>query len=204
MLRSRKVRVPMSPQATAAGPDAETIWREFHDALLAFIRRRVRSREVAEDILQDVMLRIHRHSGDLDQADAVAGWIHGIARNAIADHYRSAKVRRERPAGIEIDAEAVADTGEGPDVRGELSACITPLLANLPAAHREALQLTEIDGLTQAAAASRLGISHSGMKSRVQRGREQLRRVLTECCDVERDRRGGLTEYRPRNGACSC
>jgi RNA polymerase sigma-70 factor (ECF subfamily) len=194
----------VSSQPTAAAPDAEAIWREFHDRLFAFINRRVPSRETAEDILQDVMLRIHRHAEDLERADAVGAWIHGIARNAIADHYRSAKVRRERPAGIGLDGEGAAETETESDVRGELSACVASLLERVPATHREALRLTEIEGLTQATAAERLGISHSGMKSRVQRGRAQLKQVLTDCCEIERDRRGGLTAYRPRNGACGC
>jgi RNA polymerase sigma-70 factor, ECF subfamily len=194
----------VSSQLTTAAPGAEAIWREFHDRLFGFINRRVPSRETAEDILQDVMLRIHRHADDVERVEAVGAWIHGIARNAIADHYRSAKVRRERPAGIEVDAEAAAEPETESDVRGELSACVAPLLDRVPASYREALRLTEIEGLTQAAAAERLGISHSGMKSRVQRGRAQLKQVLTACCQIERDRRGSLTAYQPRKGACDC
>src|SRR5207248_11388815 len=64
--------------------------------------------------------------------------------------------------------------------------------------------LTEIDGLTQAQAADRLGLSLPGMKSRVQRGRQQLEEMLIQCCAVERDVRGGLTDYRPRHGPCGC
>jgi DNA-directed RNA polymerase specialized sigma24 family protein len=65
MLRHRDrdgVRMPVSAQRTAAAADAETIWRELHDGLLGFIERRVRSRQIAEDILQEVMLRIHRQA----------------------------------------------------------------------------------------------------------------------------------------------
>ena len=196
--------MPVSAQPTPAAPGAEEIWREFHDRLFGFINRRVPSRETAEDILQDVMLRIHRHADDLERADALGGWIHEIARNAIADHYRRANVRRERPAGIEIAAVTAAEPEAESDVRSELSACVAPLLERVPATYREALRLTEIEGLTQTAAAERLGISHSGMKSRVQRGRARLKRVLTDCCEIERDRRGGLSAYRPRTGACGC
>ena len=86
---------------SSAPPDAEAIWEEFHRRLLGFIARRVSDRDSAEDILQEVMLRIHRHAGELEHSAAVGGWIHQIARNAIIDHYRRAPVRRERPAGIE-------------------------------------------------------------------------------------------------------
>jgi RNA polymerase sigma-70 factor (ECF subfamily) len=78
------------------------------------------------------------------------------------------------------------------------------LVQRLASPYREAITLTELDGLTQVAAAAQLGISASGMKSRVQRARAQLRDMLVSCCEIELDRRGGITSYRPRNGPCGC
>jgi RNA polymerase sigma-70 factor (ECF subfamily) len=197
----------MSVSATgpALAPDAEAMWREFHEGLLGFISRRVTSRETAEDILQEVMLRIHRSAAGVERAEAVGAWIYSIARNAIVDHYRSASVRRERAAGSEFDAEAIGEPGaDRPDVRGELAACIAPLLKRLSPSFQEALALTELEGLTQEEAAARVGLSLPGMKSRVQRARRQLKHALVQCCEVELDVRGGLTDYRPRRGSCEC
>jgi RNA polymerase sigma-70 factor (ECF subfamily) len=204
MLRHRdRVRMPVSARGTPAAPDAEAIWRDFHGGLLGFIERRVRSREIAEDILQDVMLRIHRRADGIERAESVGAWVHAIARNAIADHYRSAQVRRELATGRDIDLELAGELeAEAADARGELAACVTPLLTRLPPRYREALNLTELEGLTQAEAAHRLEISLSGAKARVQRGRAQLRELLLDCCHVELDRRGGITEYQPRSGSC--
>ena len=206
MLRHRdwdSVRMPVSAHWTAAAPDADAIWRELHDGLLGFIERRVRTREIAEDILQQVMLRIHRQADGIERADAVGAWVHAIARNAITDYYRSAQVRREVVTGREIDAERAGEPEAEPaDARGELAACVAPLLARLRPNYREALTLTELDGLTQAEAAQRLEISVSGAKARVQRGRAQLKELLLDCCHVELDRRGGITEYQPRSGSC--
>jgi RNA polymerase sigma-70 factor (ECF subfamily) len=189
----------------SAPPDAEAIWEEFHQRLLGFIARRVPDRDSAEDILQEVMLRIHRHAGELEHSAAVGGWIHRIARNAIVDHYRRAPLRRERPAGIEpAPDDAPAPEPAGADLRGELARCLAPLLDRLPAKHREALELTELNGVTQAEAAARLGLSTSGMKSRVQRARAQLKDLLADCCEIELDRRGGVTSYQPRRSPCDC
>ncbi|MGH3031933.1 MAG: RNA polymerase sigma factor SigZ [Gaiellaceae bacterium] len=195
----------MSATGPAVAPDAEAIWREFHEGLLGFISRRVPSREAAEDILQDVMLRIHRSARAVERAEAVGAWVHAIARNAIADHYRSTSVGRELARGSEIDPEAVGESeADPPDVRGELAACIAPLLRRLSPSFGEALTLTELEGLTQEEAAARVGLSLSGMKSRVQRARRQLKQVLVQCCEVELDVRGGLTGYRPRRSSCEC
>jgi RNA polymerase sigma-70 factor, ECF subfamily len=204
MLRHRDrdgVPMPVSARRTAGTPDAEAIWRELHEGLLGFVERRVRSRQIAEDILQEVMLRIHRQADGIERAEAVGAWVHAIARNAITDHYRSAQVRREVATGHEIDPERAVEP-EAADARGELAACVAPLLARLPPSYREALTLTELDGLTQVEAAQRLEISVSGAKARVQRGRAQLKELLLDCCDVELDRRGGITEYHARSGSC--
>jgi RNA polymerase sigma-70 factor, ECF subfamily len=190
---------------SSARSDTEAIWEEFHRRLLGFIARRVSDRDSAEDILQEVMLRIHRHSGELEHSAAVGGWIHQIARNAIVDHYRRAPVRRERPAGIDpVGDDTAAPATAARDPRNELARCLAPLLEQLPDKYREAVALTELDGVTQADAAARLGLSTSGMKSRVQRGRAQLKDLLADCCEIELDRRGGVTGYQPRHDACDC
>ena len=91
-------------------------------------------RDSAEDILQDVMLRIHRHAAELEHAPAVGACVHQIARNAIVDYYRRAPVRRERPAGIDLDREEQLVL-EQPSMepRSELAECLGLLLRRLPA-----------------------------------------------------------------------
>lgn len=202
------MRLSMSEAAVAGG--VEAAWRELHDQLLGFIARRVRTREDAEDILQEVMLRIHRSSGELEHVERVTGWIYRIASNAIVDHYRK-PARRELPAGWQQDVEEpgdpgsqVADEPDTAELRGELSRCLSPLIERLPASYRQALVLTELEGVTQVEAADRLGLSVSGMKARVQRGRGRLKDLLLDCCHVELDRRGGVTGYRTKRGACEC
>jgi RNA polymerase sigma-70 factor (ECF subfamily) len=186
--------------------DPVVAWRELRGPLAGFIARRVADPEDAEDVLQEVMLRMHRHGDELEKADRVAAWVHRIARNAIVDHYRRRAARPELPAGAPGELEEREDgTLSDPAseaARSELAACLRPLIDRLPERHREALVLTEFEGLTQAEAARRLGISVSGAKARVQRGRAQLKMLLLDCCHVELDRRGGITEYRSRTGSC--
>jgi RNA polymerase sigma-70 factor, ECF subfamily len=207
-LDGRGLRLPMSTAVIT--PTAEGVWLGLHDRLRRFIARRVRSPQDAEDILQEVMLRIHRHRGDLEHADRVASWVYRIAANSIADHYRR-PARRELASGQATDmAEsagvAAATARAEPDsaeLRAELANCLAPLTARLPELYREALDVTEFHRITQAEAARRLGLSVSGMKARVQRGREQLKDLLLDCCDVELDRRGGVTAYRSKRGSCA-
>ena len=72
------------------------------------------------------------------------------------------------------------------------------MIERLSQDYRDAITLVEIEGLTQQAAAKQMGISFSGMKSRVQRGRKQLKQMLDDCCLIELDRRGGVVDYNIR------
>ena len=200
--------LPVNDHRQRDHPDAEAVWRDLRGPLLAFISRRVSDRGSAEDILQEVMLRIHRHAGELSQVSAVGGWIHEIARNAIIDHYRRAVVRRERPAGTDAELDrpvppVILEPGPA-ELRAELASCVDPLVARLPVIYRDALQLTDLAGLTQAEAATRVGLSTSAMKSRVRRARAQLKDLFVRCCEIELDHRGGIVDYQPHNDACDC
>jgi RNA polymerase sigma-70 factor (ECF subfamily) len=135
-----------------------------------------------------------------------------IARNAIADHYRTPAVRRERASGdiLEIASanEPAIPVRSGDDDRAalrELAACLQPMIGRLPTPYREAIRMAELEGVTQSDAARRAGVSLSGMKSRVQRARLQLRAIVEECCRVDLDRRGSITSFASRHPArCAC
>ncbi len=195
---------PVAPDTSAAATR-----RELHERVHAFVARRVPSHADAEDIAQEVMLRIHRHSAELEHAERMLGWVHRIAANAIADHYRR-PARRELPSGHAADVPEPHPGSEplehDPDeLRRELAACLAPLIERLPPLYRQAIEMTEFDGISQVDAAAALGLSVSGMKARVQRGRRRLRDLLLECCDVQLDRRRQVTDVRSRGVACgSC
>lgn len=170
----------------------EHIWHEFAEKLGQFIRSRVSDPATAEDILQDVFVKIQKRLGQLQDPARLEGWIYLIARNAIIDHYRTRKETVEVPETL--PAEPDGQDGE----LAELKASFRRMIYSLPEPYREALVLTEFDGITQQQLAERLGISLSGAKSRVQRGRGQLKRMLDECCTFEFDRRGKVIDCSPR------
>ena len=104
------------------------------------------------------------------------------------------------PMGSDMAAEA------GDESHAELAQCLIPFIRELPEKYGEALLLTEIGGLTQSAAATRLGLSTSTMKSRVQLlgGRARLKQALLGCCEIEVDRRGSVVDYARRAGRGAC
>jgi RNA polymerase sigma-70 factor, ECF subfamily len=194
-----------------ATADTSAIWSEFGDGLKGYIQRRVGSPDDAEDILQDVFVRIHVGLRRVDDRERLAGWIYRITANAITDFYR--KRARAGTAAERLESEArVTEQGSEPaeaigDMERDRSVAryVGTLVDALPAKYREAVRLTELDRMTRKEAAARAGISESGMKSRVQRGRAQLKDALLECCAVELDRRKGIIAVRERGPEpCGC
>jgi RNA polymerase sigma-70 factor (ECF subfamily) len=187
--------------------DLTTLWAEVGASIERFVRRRINDPHQADDVVADVMLRIHQHLGALDDRERVTAWVFRITRNAITDHYRRTGRRREvLTADIEPDADPSADAwlDDQDATLSQLAACIRPLVHALPADYRRALELTDFEGHTQLDAAQIEGISLSGMKSRVQRGRRQFATLVKQCCDVTTDSRGELVDFNMRADGCGC
>ncbi len=176
----------------------EAIWNHFCCRLQAFIRSRVSDDADAEDILQDVFLRIHRHLCCLPDADKFDSWVYQIARNLIIDYYRRRKELVEIPENLPDDADIPED-----DPQADLAGSLKEMIDELPEIYRQALVLSEYQGLKQNELAEKLGISHSGAKSRVQRARRMLRDMFLACCHFEMDRRGRILDYYQRCDGCN-
>jgi RNA polymerase sigma-70 factor (ECF subfamily) len=176
-------------------------WQDMAVRLRPFLARRVPPADV-EDVLQDVFVRMQRGLPALRDEDRFSGWLFQIARNAVADHGR-ARARHPLPVDPEAIADAPADLEPEDDrdaARG-LAGCVAIFVARLPSPYREAVTLVELEGLTAREAAALAGVSVSGMKSRVQRGRARLRELFEACCEIAVDARGKVTGATPRT-AC--
>lgn len=195
----------MTTVHAANQPKVEELWRQFEVSLRAFVRGRIADPHRVDDVVSEVFLRVQQHLGTLEDDERIAGWLFAIARNAVIDEYRRTGRRREDLVAEPV--ESVTDTtsldGDDAGALSELAACIRPLLRYLPDHHRRAVDLADLQGMSQTEAAMQEGISVSGMKSRVQRGRRELRALLDECCAYTLDARGLPLEYTPAVG-CGC
>src|SRR5450432_269532 len=188
--------------------DMRCAYRELEARLRPFVARRVSAASEVDDVMQDVFLRMQRSLADLRDEERFGPWVYQVARSAIAEH-RRARARHPLAIGEPVDA---ADRGEPEDdgaVAREVATYLAPFIAMLPSPYREALTLTELEGATQKDAADMMGVSLSGMKSRVQRGREKLRALLEDCCEIALDARGRVIGCEPKkNGKqpsdCCC
>ena len=203
MAHSSSAEDASSGIAAGVAGDTSLMWAEFAGRLRAFVARRVPPGIEPDDVVQEVFLRVTQHLPSLRQADRIEAWLFQIARNTLHDAMRARQRRDTRTAALETD---LPDEAGAEDVRAaeaELAPCLVPMVARLSEPYRQAIELTSMHGLTQAEAARRTGVSISGMKSRVQRARGQLKAMLLRCCEVDVDRRRGVADFHMRESA-SC
>lgn len=170
-------------------------WTDVAERLRPFVAHRVPSSEI-DDVVQDVLVRMHRGLPDLRDDDRFSAWMFQVARNAIVDAGRK---RIHAPqTGSDLD-EIPEPTSDGDrEAATALAGCVSLFVAQLPSPYREAITLVELEGKTAKEAAEMVGITVSGMKSRVQRGRAQLRELFERCCEIAVDVRGKPTDFTPR------
>lgn len=183
-----------SPTEPISSEHTEELWREFAEPLRRFLRARTNSAADAEDLLQEVFVRIQKRLGTLHDTSKTQGWVYRIARNVVIDHYRS---RREH---LPMDFDVRDDDFDG-NTAIDLRPTLRRFVAELPAAYREPLVRHEFQGQSMQEVARELRLSVTATKSRVQRARRMLRTMLDRCCRFELDRRGRVIDAIP-HGEC--
>ncbi|QIL76562.1 sigma-70 family RNA polymerase sigma factor [Hymenobacter sp. HDW8] len=173
--------------------DVPNLWLEHKDALRNYIRKRVPDEAQAADLLQDVLLKVYGFCQARSGVANVRSWLFQITQNAIVDAAR--KNRRLRPLDEGLDVEAESES----EAYQEAAEYILPMIQLLPPTYAEPLRLADVEGMKQQDIAQQLGLGLSATKSRIQRGREMLRDVFTECCLLETDAQGHLLGFAIRS-----
>ncbi|MGC3947358.1 MAG: sigma-70 family RNA polymerase sigma factor [Chryseolinea sp.] len=171
------------------------IWNETQDKLKSFVFRYTKDRALADDIIQDVFLKVHSRLGQLQESDKLVGWIFQITRNTITDYFRR--------KGRIINVSDVDWGTENNSLNDCVVTCLQDMLTTLPEKYRNALELTEIKDLSQLELAKELNISYSGAKSRVQRARQMLKEKMDAAYHIKFDSYGNVIVCKDKI-PCSC
>jgi RNA polymerase sigma-70 factor (ECF subfamily) len=156
---------------------------EFAVRLRTYVRKRVPSSSDADDVVQTVLLRL-LESDRKRTLSSPKAWLLAAARTAIADHYRV------RAKSAELLSDAAVITNSQLDDASDITKCLAPLLSGLPEEDQALLRRVDLEGQSQADLARQMGLSVSGLKSRVQRARARLRQAVLDRCQFERDSSG--------------
>ena len=168
--------------------DVPNLWQEHQKELKNFIYKRVKDRDVANDISHEVLLKVYNFCQARSGVRNVRSWLFQIAQNTITDHFRKQAKFTDRA----IPEKAVEDENLA---FSEAVKYITPMLEFLPEAYSVPLKLSDIDGMKQADIAKQLGLGLPATKSRIQRARQLLMEEFITCCHFEKDPTGNLLSF---------
>ncbi|MEM8961856.1 MAG: sigma-70 family RNA polymerase sigma factor [Acidobacteriota bacterium] len=193
---------------TAVAPGREALpWRQLRDQVKRFVARRLPAAD-AEDVAQDVLVRLLQNADKLVAARQSSAWVYGVARNAVADYFRA---RRPDQAGETAEADRLGDEDEhrgfaefggSHSVHEEVVSWLRPMVDDLPEKYREPLLLADFEGRKQREVATELGLSVAATKSRIQRARVMLGEQLRACCEIALDPDGRAVDFERKHCGC--
>ena len=166
-------------------------WQTHESALRGWLIHQLHDPTLSEDLLQEVFLKALRQGKRFCALENPRAWLFEVARNTLTDHLRRRRDSIELPEDLHVDNEV-------PAAIDGLAQCLPRVLAELSAADRDAITCCDLDGMSQAEYAAKLGVSLPGAKSRVQRARARLKAQLASACKLRFDEAGRVCCFTPR------
>lgn len=185
---------PTPMRLAAPRCDVLAFWQAHEARVYAYLRKRVNDPALSRDLMQEVYLKVHETCLVPGRIHRPLPWLFTLSRHVIADYFR----RQNRYTALETPDEVAVQESPAPGMGAD--GCMRALVAALPEKYRAPLRLADLEGQPQAAVAQQLGLSLSGAKSRIQRGRVMLKDLVLRCCLVQVDVRGQVQEMIPKAG----
>lgn len=170
----------------------DELWNKFNKKLLNFINSKVNNIHDAEDILQDVFIKIFNKIDQLESKVSTKAWIFTITRNTIIDFYKKRKDFIVSPNSLNIVVEELEDINEMND---DISKCISNMIYNLPDKYNQVYNMHEKQGMKHKDISKTLDISISASKVRLKRVKDKIKESLLGCCDFKVDEYGNILKY---------
>ncbi|MGB2692416.1 MAG: sigma-70 family RNA polymerase sigma factor [Thermodesulfobacteriota bacterium] len=168
--------------------NVDRVWNEFSGQIRGYLLKKVKVEDDADDLLQEIFIKIHSNLEQLEDEKKLAPWIYQIVRNSLTDYYRKKRLEtseldEENTASLEIETDD--------DIYSAcVSGCLKVFIDRLPEKYKEPLVLSDIKEIKQKDIAEQMELSYSGLKSRVQRGREMIKEMFLDCACISQDKHG--------------
>ncbi|QBY05861.1 RNA polymerase sigma factor SigZ [Thalassotalea sp. HSM 43] len=174
----------------------EDIWQQYRSLLHKFLSSKINNPQDVDDLLQTILIKVHKNLSQLNDASSVKPWLMQIASNTITDFYRQqAKHKQLNAADLWYE--------DDDETEHQLAKCIKPFIDCLEPDTAELLWLVDIQGVAQKHLAETKGIGYSTLKSRIQIGRKRLKMLFEQCCQFELDRHGNAIDCHKKPDGCT-
>lgn len=169
--------------------DVPALWQEHKNELRNYIFKRVKSNDLTDDILHEVLIKVYNYCISKSGVRNIRSWLFQIAQNTIIDHYR------KQSKFAELDSTNELENEDQNVAFSEAANYILPMLDFLPKEYSIPLKLADLDNLKHADIAKKLNLSLPAAKSRIQRARQLLMAEFITCCHFETDTQGHLISF---------
>lgn len=169
--------------------------QELYKPLFFYIKKRIASKEDAEDITQEVFYKLSKSTDT--ELESLKSWVYTIAKNTITDYYRN---KKRSGYTEDINELLLQEADDEYKAVQDLGACIGAYVDKLPDAYREIVRLADLDKVPQKDIAERMGVNYVTVRSKVQRGRKKLKEIFSACCTVMQGSSGSILDYSQKNG----
>lgn len=154
------------------------VWNEFSGQIRGYLLKKVKVEDDADDLVQEIFIKIHKNLAQLEDEKKLAPWIYQIVRNSLTDYYRkrdieTSELDEENTASLELETDDIYSAC--------VSGCLKVFIDRLPEKYKDPLVLSDLKELKQKDIAEQMNLSYSGLKSRVQRGREMIKDMFVDC-----------------------
>jgi len=156
----------------------EEIYRRFRTALFNLAFRYVYDRATAEDLLQEIFIKVFTHLGDVKNPETFPGWVFKIGLNTCYSHLRSRRPEMEKGIPLE-DIEGTVRGAAGENPAGDAKKPLDDGIASLPVKLREIFLLHDVQGFKHEEIARLLGVSVGTSKSQLFKARLRMRAFLS-------------------------
>ena len=169
----------------------------LYHPLFLYIRKRINNLEDAEDITQEVFYKLAK--SDHSKIKNIKHWLYTIAKNTITDFYRKKKIQINT-----LEDTLFFEEEDSKVVVEELSGCVSAFIKELPEEYQKIMQMSELENIAQKDIAEQLDMNYVTVRSKVQRGRQRLKHIFTDCCTILQGGKGSILEYEDNCKDKSC
>ena len=177
----------------------ETVWAEYRHSLKQFLHKNIANPDDVDDVLQEVLIKTYQSLTTITDSNKIKPWLFQIARNTLIDFYR------KQGQKAEVAADELWHNNNEASLIEQLAPCVLPFINALPEQQANLLTAIEIKGISQKDYAKQHDIKYSTLKSRVQKSRQSLQALYSQCCKLSLDAQGNLLNIEAQNNQCkSC
>ena len=162
---------------------------QLYNPLLMYIRRRINDQLDAEDLTQEVFYKLSK--SDISNVKNIKSWVYTIAKNAIIDYYR----KKKNNSSVIDEFIDNFESSDNNRVKEFANCCVLPFVNQLPEDYKQIMKLSELEEIPQKEIAERLNMNYVTVRSRVQRGRQKLKQLISDCCIVVQGGKGSIIDF---------